>query len=117
MNHFINFKMSTPDYLENIIDQALEMKHYPIQYARVLEGKNLYMLFQKTSTRTALSFAFGMTALGGQYLYPELAGQQLFDRRNSGLSTLRFAPGRYHHGSLENKMTILNSWRNILTCR
>ncbi|MGP8079882.1 MAG: ornithine carbamoyltransferase [Dehalococcoidales bacterium] len=68
MNHFINFKDFTPDYLENIIDQALEMKRYPSQYAKVLEGKKLYMLFQKTSTRTALSFAFGMTALGGQYL-------------------------------------------------
>jgi ornithine carbamoyltransferase len=68
MNHFINFKDFTPDYLENIIDQALEMKHYPNQYAQVLQGKNLYMLFRKTSTRTALSFAFGMTALGGQYL-------------------------------------------------
>jgi len=68
MNHFINFKDFTPDYLENIIDQALEMKRYPSQYAKVLEDKNLYMLFQKTSTRTALSFAFGMTALGGQYL-------------------------------------------------
>jgi len=68
MNHFINFKDFTPDYLENIIDQALEMKRYPSQYAKVLEGQNLYMLFQKTSTRTALSFAFGMTALGGQYL-------------------------------------------------
>ena len=68
MNHFINFNDFTPDYLENIIDQALEMKKYPSQYARVLESKNLYMLFQKTSTRTALSFAFGMTALGGRYL-------------------------------------------------
>jgi ornithine carbamoyltransferase len=68
MNHFINFNDFTPDYLENIIDQALEMKSYPSQYAEVLRGKNLYMLFQKTSTRTALSFAFGMTALGGQYL-------------------------------------------------
>jgi ornithine carbamoyltransferase len=55
MNHFINFKDFSPEYLENIIDQALEMKHYPNQYARVLQGKNLYMLFQKTSTRTALS--------------------------------------------------------------
>ena len=68
MNHFINFKNFTPEYLENIIDQALEMKHYPNQYTQVLQGKNLYMLFQKTSTRTALSFAFGMTAMGGRYL-------------------------------------------------
>jgi ornithine carbamoyltransferase len=68
MNHFINFKDFTPDYLENIIDQALEMKHYPNQYTRVLQDKSMYMLFQKTSTRTALSFAFGMTVLGGQYL-------------------------------------------------
>jgi ornithine carbamoyltransferase len=68
MNHFINFKDFTQDYLENIIDQALEMKRYPSQYVKVLQGKNLYMLFQKTSTRTALAFAFGMTAMGGQYL-------------------------------------------------
>jgi ornithine carbamoyltransferase len=68
MNNFINFKNFSLDYLENIIDQALDMKHYPNQYARMLAGKNLYMLFQKTSTRTALSFAFGMTALGGRYL-------------------------------------------------
>ena len=37
MNHFINFKNFNPDYLENIIDQALEMKRYPSQYAKVME--------------------------------------------------------------------------------
>jgi ornithine carbamoyltransferase len=68
VNHFINFKDFSPDHMESIIDQALEIKHNPARYAKVLEGKNMYMLFQKTSTRTALSFAFGMTALGGQYI-------------------------------------------------
>ena len=68
MNHFINFKDFNPDYLEGIIDQALEIKYNPDKYASALEGKNMYMLFQKTSTRTALSFAFGITALGGQYI-------------------------------------------------
>ena len=68
MNHFINFKDFSLDYLESIIDKALEIKHNPAGYAKALKGKNLYMLFQKTSTRTALSFAFGMTASGGQYI-------------------------------------------------
>ena len=68
MNHFINFKDFNPDYLESIINQALEIKLNPARYAKALQGKNMYMLFQKTSTRTALSFAFGMTAFGGQYI-------------------------------------------------
>jgi ornithine carbamoyltransferase len=68
VNHFINFKDLIPDYLEAIIDQAVEIKHNPAQYAEALAGKNMYMLFQKTSTRTALSFALGMKALGGGYL-------------------------------------------------
>jgi ornithine carbamoyltransferase len=68
MNHFINFKEFSPDHLEGIINQALEIKHNPDKYAKALEGERMYMLFQKTSTRTALSFAFGMTALGGQYI-------------------------------------------------
>jgi ornithine carbamoyltransferase len=68
VNHFISFKDFSPEYLESIIDQALEIKHNPARYAKALQGKNMYMLFQKTSTRTALSFAFGMTDLGGQYI-------------------------------------------------
>lgn len=68
MKHFINFKNYSPAYLENLVDQALEIKRYPSQYAQALKGKNMYMLFQKTSTRTALSFALGMKALGGEYL-------------------------------------------------
>ena len=68
MNHFINFKDFCPDYLESIIDQTLEIKHNPDKYTKALEGKRMYMLFQKTSTRTTLSFAYGMTALGGHYL-------------------------------------------------
>ncbi len=68
MKHLINFKNCTPDYLEFIINQALDIKRNPAQYAAALKGKKLYLLFQKTSTRTALSFSFGMSDLGGQYL-------------------------------------------------
>ncbi|KAI4453205.1 argininosuccinate synthase [Holotrichia oblita] len=47
--------------------QAEKIKQNPKDYENVLSGKKLYMLFQKTSTRTALSFAMGMTELGGVY--------------------------------------------------
>lgn len=67
MGHFINFKEFSPEYLLSIIEKALEIKKSPEQYAKALTGKKLYMIFQKTSTRTALSFAFGMTGLGGEY--------------------------------------------------
>jgi ornithine carbamoyltransferase len=68
VNHFINFKDLGPDGLEVIIDRALEIKLNPAKYTKALAGKNMYMLFQKTSTRTALSFALGIKALGGGYL-------------------------------------------------
>jgi ornithine carbamoyltransferase len=67
MNHFINFKDTDKQYLEQILDLALDIKQQPQKYAEALAGKKLYMLFQKTSTRTALSFAFAMTDLGGNY--------------------------------------------------
>ncbi len=67
MDHFINFKNTDSKYLQKILDLALDIKQNPAKYAQTLAGKKLYMLFQKTSTRTSLSFAFAMTGLGGQY--------------------------------------------------
>jgi ornithine carbamoyltransferase len=67
MDHFINFKDMSPDFLEKIVDQAITLKHQPEKFGGALAGKKMYMLFQKTSTRTALSFAQGMAGLGGEY--------------------------------------------------
>ena len=67
MKHFLNFKDAGPGELAEIIDTALAVKRDQDRYSRALAGKKMYMLFQKTSTRTALSFALGMTALGGEY--------------------------------------------------
>jgi ornithine carbamoyltransferase len=67
MDHFINFKNKDAQYLKNILDVAQDIKKNPVEYSKSLAGKKMYMLFQKTSTRTALSFAFAMTGLGGEY--------------------------------------------------
>jgi ornithine carbamoyltransferase len=67
MHHFISLREYNPEVIKEMIELAVKTKSSPRNYASVLSGKKLYMLFQKTSTRTALSFAAGMSDLGGQY--------------------------------------------------
>lgn len=67
--HLINFKNLTGQQLTEIIDKAVEVKHNPEQYRNALSGKSLAMIFEKSSTRTRVSFEVAMTQLGGHALY------------------------------------------------
>jgi ornithine carbamoyltransferase len=67
--HLINFKNLSGQQLAEIIDKGLEVKRDPEKYRTVLNGKSLAMIFQKTSTRTRVSFEVAMTQLGGHALY------------------------------------------------
>ena len=55
--------------LIDIIDKAIVIKKSPEKYANFLERQTLAMLFQKTSTRTRVSFEVAMTQLGGHAIY------------------------------------------------
>lgn len=67
MEHLIDFKDYTEEKFNRIIDRAIDIKKNPEQYYDSLIHKKLYLLFEKTSTRTALSFSLAIAELGGTY--------------------------------------------------
>ncbi len=67
MKHMLNFENFSKDELDGMLKLAADMKKNPEKYSKSLEGKKLYTLFEKTSTRTFLSFTTGITELGGSY--------------------------------------------------
>jgi ornithine carbamoyltransferase len=67
--HLINFGNSTGQQLTEMIDKGIEIKHNPKKYESALESKSAALIFQKTSTRTRVSFEVAMTQLGGHALF------------------------------------------------
>jgi ornithine carbamoyltransferase len=67
--HLLTLKDWSSREVNELIDSSLEIKKNPEDYKLALEGKSLAMIFQKTSTRTRLSFEAGITQLGGHASY------------------------------------------------
>jgi ornithine carbamoyltransferase len=67
--HLLTLKDWSSKEIRELIDSSLDIKRNPEEYEFALEEKSLAMIFQKTSTRTRLSFEVGMTQLGGHAIY------------------------------------------------
>jgi len=69
--HFIDFDDYSHEALQSIIDSAMTLKaeHKSGAFNNSLENKTLAMIFDKSSTRTRVSFEVGMTQLGGHSLF------------------------------------------------
>ena len=63
--------LDVKDDLEEIIDLAIDLKQKAKKgkSIEILKGKTLGMIFEKSSTRTRVSFEVGMTKLGGHAIF------------------------------------------------
>ncbi|MHC4984588.1 MAG: ornithine carbamoyltransferase [Planctomycetota bacterium] len=69
MKHLLSIHDLSVDDVAEIFALADDIKAHPEQFAEALKGKTLGMIFQKSSTRTRVSFEVGMYQLGGTALF------------------------------------------------
>jgi len=67
--NLLTLKEFSDEEILSLIKKAVDMKKNPKKYYNKLTNKTLAMLFQKTSTRTRMSFESAMTQLGGHAQY------------------------------------------------
>ena len=74
---FLTLKDYDSKTIEHLLDIAGDVKSDPLKYSKVLEGKNIALLFDKHSTRTRLSFEAGISQMGGNAIYLDSKNLQL----------------------------------------
>ena len=71
VRHFLTLLDFSPAELQTVITRSMAMKaaHYAGQDSQIFRNKVLGMIFEKSSTRTRVSFEAGMAQLGGHALF------------------------------------------------
>ena len=67
--HFLSIHDLTADEVDAIFLLTAELEREPQRFRAALAGRSLAMIFEKSSTRTRVSFEVGMTQLGGHALF------------------------------------------------
>ncbi len=73
MKHLLNWIGWTDDDIRELLDFAVYVKRHRTYYNGAMMGRSIAMLFQKTSTRTRVSFEAAMTEMGGHAIYIDWA--------------------------------------------
>jgi ornithine carbamoyltransferase len=80
----ISLNEMSGEEIRNLIALAIDIKKNPDKYKSSLGGKNLLLLFQKTSTRTRAAFELGMKRLGGSTVVMD------WDKSNFAISPVKY---------------------------
>ncbi len=79
LKHFVDLNQIPASELRQILTLAVKLKKQknPVKQAKLLPQKNLAMIFEKTSTRTRVSFEVGINQLGGHAIVMNKNDMQL----------------------------------------
>ena len=99
MKKLLTIKDLSEREILSLINLADAVKHNPDNYASALNRKSIILLFQKTSTRTRISFENGMYQLGGNAIY--------VDWRSTNI----------HLGSLKDEIRCMASYTDLIMAR
>ncbi len=69
VRHLLTLEEISNKELAGLLDLAAKVKAKPSKYKKELKGQCLGMIFEKSSTRTRVSFEVGMYQLGGHALF------------------------------------------------
>ena len=94
--HLISIHDLSAGQVERLFGLTAEVKAHPERYRAALAGKTLAMIFQKSSTRTRVSFEAGMFQLGGHALF--LSGRDIQIGRGEPISDTARVLSRYCDG-------------------
>jgi ornithine carbamoyltransferase len=89
--HFLSQSDLTPQTIHTLFERTTLMKG--ARFSDALLGRSLVMFFEKTSTRTRLSFEIGMTQLAGHAVYLDRDSSQI--ARGESIADLARVVSRY----------------------
>ena len=95
-NDLISIHDLSARQMTGLFDLTRNVKSDPARYSRALEGQSLGMIFQKSSTRTRVSFEVGAFQLGAQALF--LSGRDIQLGRGETIEDTARVLSRYVHG-------------------
>ena len=99
MKHLLSLEKLARTDLENILRASVEMKKERGRHAHLaLAGQTWALIFNKSSTRTRVSFEVGIRELGGQAVF--LSGGEMQGGRGEPIKDTARVLGRMIHGAI-----------------
>jgi ornithine carbamoyltransferase len=98
MNHLLSLEELTGDQIEHLVNLAIDLKANRKNSPQVLAGQTWALIFNKSSTRTRVSFEVGVRELGGSPMF--LSGSEMQLGRGEPVKDTARVLGRMVDGAI-----------------